>query len=445
MLTAEKPRAADEPRVINGTLLKTRAEAPNGVPYDHRFIFSTELVASDGGVIKLGAWDTREYMKRPRWITRHDLWGDPAYTSLGRTVAVGVEDNLPTELVGMSGRGLVGYVVYASTPYAQQVKTLYEEGALDDVSVRWDGRTEKVRYRDEMTDAEKMLYGENCYWIADYVQLMEVSSILYGADSGAKHLRSEVEEVLSRCREAGKPLDQIEAIRERLQKQTTDDDSKTVVPVGRAFPPKKKDDVADEEDDTPDDETKPNDEKPTTKSGADDVLSVVDTPALSDAMEGLIGALGRLDQWMDVGTTIRVEINEVITSIRNLLVTGLNGAADTTDDGNDAATVAAATGEDRSAEEAKPVTNEMLRSISDRLDELGKLVRQSIQVETGEVEKPKSETDTEVKAVAEGAATDEAKPEEKSVEEPAPRAKKVFCNLNKLFQKTPHQSGTTSV
>src|SRR5438445_361889 len=106
--------------------------APNGESYDHRFIASTELLASDGGIILASAWHTDQWLQRPRWIANHDLGGFAPLTeaALGRGVYAGVETGLPTDRVGPSGKALVAYVRYARTAFAQEVRTLYEDGGL---------------------------------------------------------------------------------------------------------------------------------------------------------------------------------------------------------------------------------------------------------------------------------------------------------------------------
>jgi hypothetical protein len=219
-------------RVTNAAILRSgegRATAPNGEPYDHRFIASTERLATDGGIILVDAWRVDAYMKRPRWIAMHDLMGYSGpltQVSLGRSVYVAVEGGLPTDLVGPTGRALVAYVRYASTPFAQEVKTLYDEGGLDDVSVRWDWQTEIVRapYEDEVQK-----YGENLYWICERADLMELSSVLMGADYGAQQLRSNVVEAFERVR-AKHPLPELEKFVRASQRQRGSRPARAAVP-----------------------------------------------------------------------------------------------------------------------------------------------------------------------------------------------------------------------
>lgn len=190
--------------------LSTRETAPNGAAYDHRFIASTELLASDGGVILLDGWRVGSWLQRPRWIANHNLWVDDATlaeVTLGRGVYAAVESGLPVEQVGISGRALTVYVRYASTPFAQEVKLLYEEGGLDDVSVRWDWQTEETR---QPYEEEVALYGEDLYWVCTRADLMEVSAVMLGADSGAQIVRGAVMDAFERVRSTHQ-LPQLEA------------------------------------------------------------------------------------------------------------------------------------------------------------------------------------------------------------------------------------------
>src|SRR3989454_1103458 len=213
--TASGLRRPRQPRVR----LETRAAlpatgdrtAPNGQPYDHRFIASTELMASDRGIIPVAAWRLDGWLQRPRWIANHDLGGFAPLTevALGRGVFAGVESGLPADRVGPSGRALVAYVRYASTPFAQEVRTLYEEGGLDDVSVRWDWRTEQLR---EPTDSERAIWGDELSWVAEHTDLIELSAVMLGADTGAQMMRRDVEAALERCRTAGRRLPNVEQL-----------------------------------------------------------------------------------------------------------------------------------------------------------------------------------------------------------------------------------------
>lgn len=170
-----------------GAILRTRADgataaltAPNGEPYDHCFIASTERVATDGGIIKVSAWDVPKM--RRRWISNHDIYGSTlTQLVLGQIVHAEKRSGMPTVDVGPSGNALVEYVRYASTPFAQDVKTLFDEGALDEVSVRWDPRTEQVRPPYE----EEVRVYPDLQWVAEYVVQLELSAVLLAADAGA--------------------------------------------------------------------------------------------------------------------------------------------------------------------------------------------------------------------------------------------------------------------
>src|SRR6266536_2566039 len=188
-------------RAAHGARLNDTADrmAPNGELYDHRFIASTDRLASDRGVILTDAWRVEQWMKRPRWLANHDISGANKLTdvALGRGVWAGVESALPADRVGPSGKALVAYVRYASTPFAQEVKMLYDEGGLDDVSVRWDYRSEVLR---EPTDEERTAYGEDLSWVATRADLVELSAVLVGADPGPQQVRDDLEAAVERVR-----------------------------------------------------------------------------------------------------------------------------------------------------------------------------------------------------------------------------------------------------
>jgi hypothetical protein len=259
--------------------------APNGAPYDHRFIASTELMASDRGIILADAWRVDQWMKRPRWIANHDLGGLAPLTqaALGRGVWAGVESGLPGNRVGPSGKALVAYVRYASTPFAQEVRTLYDEGGLDDVSVRWDWQTEKLR---EPTDRERQAWGEELTWVAERTDLVEVSAVLLGADPGSQLMRRDVEAALERCRGAGRKLPHIERL-------LTNHGRVSVTTTARDEP---------------------------------DVMSAV--PVLRD----LDRALGALRAWLDAAGAIRHDVMDSVTLLQNLVAASMPDEKATTQD-----------------------------------------------------------------------------------------------------------------
>jgi hypothetical protein len=204
------PTAVRTVRFDGGTLVRVDSgsaddgpkKAPNGQLYDDRFIASTEMMASDYGIIPCAAWDLTEFVKRPRFISNHDLWahgGRLDEVVIGRVVSVGIETGLPTAQVGMSGRALVAYVRYMPTAFGQQVQVLYREGGLDDVSVRWDGMTAEYR---EPTDSER-LQNPDVQWIATKVSLLELSAVLLGADDGAQITRARTRAAREKLKLAG--------------------------------------------------------------------------------------------------------------------------------------------------------------------------------------------------------------------------------------------------
>jgi len=197
-----------------GLLERTPGErtTPAGLEFDHKFIASTELLASDHGVIYVSGWNWNRYMQRPRWIANHDLgaWsGKLTEVSLGKAVHVAVESGLDPKRVGPSGKALVVYVRYAQTRFAQEVRSLYDQGGLDDVSVRWDWRTEVTR---NPYEEEVQKFGEDLYWVCERADLVELSAVLLGADAGAQMLRGDVLEAFERCRAQRIDLPEIERL-----------------------------------------------------------------------------------------------------------------------------------------------------------------------------------------------------------------------------------------
>jgi hypothetical protein len=208
-----KRLASQAVRVLSGAALSTdgaRKVAPNGVEYDHKFVASTETLASDNGVILLSAWRLADWLQRPRWIANHNLWGDGApltEITLGRGVFAGIESGLDPGRVGPTGAALCAYVKYGSSGFAREVRALYEEGSLDDCSVRWNWATEELR---APTEAEVLQYGIDLAWICTRADLIEVSAVLLGADPGAQVVRQGVVEAFERVRSAGHRLPELE-------------------------------------------------------------------------------------------------------------------------------------------------------------------------------------------------------------------------------------------
>ena len=80
------------------------------------------------------------------------------------------------------------------------------DGDLDAVSVQWDWRTEKTR---DPTEEEDEKYGGKLSWVGIRTDLLELSSVILGADPGALALRGRVEEAVARCRSKGIDLPSI--------------------------------------------------------------------------------------------------------------------------------------------------------------------------------------------------------------------------------------------
>lgn len=355
-------RSAETPRVQKGTGGLVRAKgsgltAPNGEAYDHRFIASTERVASDGGVILATAWRLDEYKQRPRWIAMHDIMGYSApinQVTLGRCVDVLVEEGLPTEFAGPTGRGLVQYMRYASTPFAQEVKTLYDEGGLDDVSVRWDPRTEVAR-APFMEESQR--YGEDCYWVATRADLIETSAVLLGADAGAKHLRvsDKAMEAFERARSAGAKLPELEAFIHRAEREARivvavraaldaersaaamDTDERGATTDGAAVIPGKEEDIAQVNHDVADSMEKvvreQIDDADLVEDDSQDHRSAVrgvDAAAMTDCLEQMDRALSALDAVLSAVGPVRQQIGDSVTLVKNLVAAALDSADEVT-------------------------------------------------------------------------------------------------------------------
>jgi hypothetical protein len=290
--------------------------APNGEAYDLAFIASTERLATDGGVILLDAWTQglAAFMQRPRFLSRHDISGytsdDLEKIAIGRVVYVAIESGFDVAQVGPSGRALVAYVRFMSNPSAQAVLRLYQEGGLDDVSVRWDYRTFEARHP---TEEEVQRYGEDCYWIGLRADMMELSAVVYGADPGAQQKpRAAVLAAMEACRAKGVDMVPLEAwLAENVPAN---------VPA-RA------------------------------ERGAD-------APAVQDALQMVERAMQGFDAWLDAGQQLRDSLNEGMTSIANLVAASQDPNA--TDEG--AGDSASGSGVADAAEDRAATTDEALAS-----------------------------------------------------------------------------------
>lgn len=167
--------------------------APNGAEFDMMFVFSTERLASDGGVIRVDGWRWATYMSNPRFLSMHDISGYKAPTLIetigGSSVWVGIRNDLGSKFTN-NGKGLVGAVRFAATDFGRDLKLLYSVGDLEAVSVRWDWQTEEVR---NPFEEEVQQYGDGLFWVATRTDLVEVSAVAIGADPGALALRGILE------------------------------------------------------------------------------------------------------------------------------------------------------------------------------------------------------------------------------------------------------------
>jgi hypothetical protein len=305
-------------QVLAGALLRAAGDArvaPNGEKYDHRFLASTERVASDGGIIQLAGWRFEEFKKRPRFIASHDMWGHPALTAIGRVVDIRLEDNLPTELAGPAGRGLVAYVRYADTRIAREVMRLYDDGILSDVSVRWDPRTEEVRAPRE---EEIQLNGEDLRWVVTRADLVELSSVLWGADDGAMHLRGAVREALTRGRTDGKPFEVLETVAAIM-------DSKDALAIARTLAEKTPEQLSEicramgMEPDTnvPDGSMAPGENTEEARQ--------TDQAAVADLIRELDDALSLQEAAIAAVAQTRQRVADAVTGLRNLALASAEG------------------------------------------------------------------------------------------------------------------------
>ncbi len=390
-----------------GEGLKT---APNGQPYDHRFIASTERLASDGGVILTSAWVLDAYLKRPRWIAMHDIWGDgklPEIT-LGKTVDIRIEEGLPVDQTGPTGRGLVAYVSYAPTKMGQEVKLLYEVGGLDDVSVRWDWRTEELR---NPFEEEASVYGDDLYWIATRADLIELSSVLFGADPGAQMIRADLEMAFERCRSAGTALPHIEKFMTGLLplqipvvglrtetphcvdcEEELDDETlvkrKTADGVVELVCPKCGERGSEATSGTPD--GTPSNHRQEVDAEVEEAMGEVegdvDATAVGDALDQLDNVMNAFDAWIQAGSTIRDSLGDAMTNISNLLQ-----AADEADRGTKITITASA----------------MREALEETLDRF--LVRETQRVVEGEGDGTPTGIRDDTETEGDGTVTDEGK------------------------------------
>lgn len=223
--------------------------APNGESFDELFVFSTERLASDGGIIYVAGWGLDRYRQNPVFIASHDLGGEWSAQSMdelvmGSTVWVDKRNDVPMD-IAPNGKGLVGAVRFASTPFGQNIRTLYAEGGLNMTSVRWDWRTEESRHPFEEEVAE---HGDGLFWVVTRCDLIETSGVILGADPGALIIRSRNEcgvpildresigrcsilpealEAYSRCRSMGLELGAFEQLMRQVDTSLAPEISKT--------------------------------------------------------------------------------------------------------------------------------------------------------------------------------------------------------------------------
>lgn len=264
-------------------------QAPNGDDFDIRFVAATEQLASDGGIIPVRAWHLDRFKTNPRFISNHDLqgWmGGITDTVVGTVVDIRIEDGLPEDMAP-GGKGLVAYVRFAHTEFANEMRTLYMDGDLDAVSVQWDWRTHKER---SPTDEEIEEHGVKLSWVATRADLLEISSVIVGADPGALALRGRVGEAMALCRSKGIELPKIDEILKRNEDK----------------PPPASDKIRDDA---------------TQIDQATESLSarMVDDGALADAISSLRRTLEAWDLWVLQGFEVREGLGDVANAFSALI------------------------------------------------------------------------------------------------------------------------------
>ena len=116
-LDAYRRGTADAPIVSKAAVGGVRA-APADGPVT--FVASDETEDRMGDVIAADGWELEAYQRNPVFLWAHDYTRAP----VGRAVWTGVE-----------GKRLLTAVVFAPTPFAREVETLYRQGFLRAVSV----------------------------------------------------------------------------------------------------------------------------------------------------------------------------------------------------------------------------------------------------------------------------------------------------------------------
>lgn len=364
--------------------------APNGEVFDIAFVASTEELSSDHGIIYVSAWDWKQYERNPRFIANHDLWGDfipITQLAVGTSVDVEVRTDLPEDMA-MGGKGLVIYVRFAKTPFGQEMKTLYQFGDLDAVSVRWDWQTEESR---NPFEEEAEVYGEGLTWVVTYAELVEVSAVLVGADPSALAMRADTDKAIQRCRNRGLELPEIEGLLRKIDEgpQGTLELEGGTVPKKRTIEP---------------------------DNQAADAAREIDAVAVGDALEGLKRGVDALDMWLRTGTDLRVAIMEGFDALR-----------------------AAVSGEDLVLELLDDDERSLLAGLARESDEINERVAELIK---STVEKtvavllpeglPRAEPEPELELELEPATEPATEPEP----EPATLKEEVEVDLGAVFPKT---------
>jgi hypothetical protein len=292
--------------------------APNGEAYDQLFVLSTERMASDAGIILLDAWQTARFKKNPRFIAMHDIYGFSGRITdivVGTVVWVGVRTDLDATSVH-GGKALVGAVRFANTSFAKEMRTLYVDGDLDAVSVRWDAATAKNR---DPTDAEQAQW-PGLEWVCERADLLEVSAVILGADADALALRSAsptVVEAVGRLKARGISLPAVE----RLVRDATPEEPEPPEEEPASDLEVDLEAIAADTGEVTVEE--PEVEKPDTAERAESteaaVRADVDSAALSDGLRQAEDALEALDLWIGSYASVRSTIGDSLMTLRNLI------------------------------------------------------------------------------------------------------------------------------
>lgn len=423
--------------------------AENGEAFDQMFVASTEALASDGGVIYADGWRFEQYRKNPVFISLHDISGfkhtDMTRISAGKGVWFGVKRNLPMDVAPISGKALLVAVRFAPTAFGREMNLLYGEGFLNAVSVRWDMQTEVVR---NPFEEEVMKYGDDLLWVAERTDLLELSSVILGADDFALAKRAqergdtcasrvqvsdEVKAAFTRCRQKGIELPEmaklIRAAEQSLPVRIGDDLEEIVNEPTENGEGEGREEIeattdepeeeAREEEEVEASEGEDEGEDEEREGDTPDGDREVDSAALSDVVSSFDETLEGLDAWLDQGQSLRQNLSDVRAEIGALLTSDSADADESGGDEDD---------EDRSDEPDERSDSSRLDAIEQMLDQMSRNLANAIalaEAEGDEGEGRSSEEEDDEEADPERVEGDDDDEEEAD--------KPVRVKLNRIF------------